>query len=61
MLRNRKYLQKGETDEVHHIKLQFFSNVTSDDEKFLQDAIDCVNRHLDDPEFDLSLIHISNP
>lgn len=24
MLRNRKYLQKGETDKVHHIKLQFF-------------------------------------
>ena len=54
MLRNRKYLQKGETDKVHHIKLQFFSNITSDDEKFLQDAIDCVNRHLDDPEFDVT-------
>lgn len=54
MLRNRKHLQKGETDKVHHIKLQFFSNITSDDEKFLQDAIDCVNRHLDDPEFDVT-------
>lgn len=54
MLRNRKHLQKGETDKVHHMKLQFFSNITSDDEKFLQDAIACVNRHLDDPDFDVT-------
>lgn len=53
MLRNRKYLQKGETDKVHHIKFQFFTNIASDDEKFLQDAIACVNRHLSDTDFDV--------
>ena len=53
MLRNRKYLQEGETDKVHHLKLQFFTNIPSDDEKFLQDAIACVNRHLDDSSFDV--------
>ena len=53
LLRNRKYLQKGETDKVHHIKFQFFTNIASDDEKFLQDAIACVNRHLSDTDFDV--------
>ena len=53
LLRNRKYLQEGETDKVHHLKLQFFSNIPSDDEKFLQNAIACVNRHLDDSGFDV--------
>lgn len=54
LLRNRKYLQEGETNKVHHLKLQLFTNIPSDDEKFLQDAIACVNRHLDDPEFDVT-------
>lgn len=29
-------------------------NYTNMDEKFLQDAIDCVNRHLNNPDFDIS-------
>ena len=49
VLRNRRFLQEGETDKVHHLKLQFFTNIPSDEEKFLQDAVACVNRHLDDP------------
>ena len=53
LLRNRKFLQEGETDKVHHLKLQFFTNIPSDEEKFLQDAVACVNRHLDDPGFDV--------
>lgn len=53
LLRNRKHLQEGEMDKVHHFKLQFFSNIPSDDEKFLQDAIACVNRHLEDADFDV--------
>lgn len=53
MSRNRKYLQEGATEKVNHLKLQLFTNITSDDEKFLQDAIACVNRHLSDPEFDV--------
>ena len=38
---------------MHHIKFQFFTNIASDDEKFLQDAIACVNRHLSDTDFDV--------
>ena len=38
---------------MHHLKLQFFTNIPSDEEKFLQDAVACVNRHLDDPDFDV--------
>ena len=53
LLRNRRFLQEGETDKVHHLKLQFFTNIPSDEEKFLQDAVACVNRHLDDPDFDV--------
>lgn len=53
MWRNRKHLQAGETDKVNHLRLQLYAAITSDDEKFLQDAIACVNRHLDDPTFDV--------
>ena len=53
LLRNRKHLQQGETDKVHHLKLQFLSSIPSDDEKFLQDAIACVHRHLGDADFDI--------
>ena len=33
--------------------MHFFTNIPSDEEKFLQDAVACVNRHLDDPDFDV--------
>ena len=54
MQHNLKSLQEGETDKMHHLKLQFVSSIPSEDEKFLQDAIACVKRHLDDPDFDVS-------
>lgn len=54
LLRNRRHLQEGETDQVHYLKLQLLTPVTSDDEKFLQEAIACVNRHLNDPNFDVT-------
>ena len=48
LLRNRRFLQEGETDKVHHLKLQFLTNIPRM-KKVLQDAVACVNRHLDDP------------
>lgn len=53
LLRNRQHLQEGETNQVQQLKLQFVATVPSDDEKFLQDAIACVNRHLGDADFDV--------
>ena len=54
MLHNRKSVQEGETDKVHHLKLQFVSPITTEDKKFLQEAIACVHRHLDDSSFDVA-------
>lgn len=53
MLRNKRHLQEGETNKIHHLKLQIFSNIPSDDENFLDNAVACVNRHLGDADFNV--------
>lgn len=52
--RNQKLLVEGNTDKMHYLKLQLFADICSDDEHFLQEAVACVNRHLDDSGFDVT-------
>lgn len=54
MLRNKRHVQDGETDKVHHLKLQIFSHIPSEDERFLDNAVACVNRHIDDADFSVT-------
>lgn len=54
MLRNKRHVQEGETDKVHHLKLQIFSNIPTDEERFLDDAVACVNRHIADADFNVT-------
>ena len=54
MLRNRSICKKEKQTKYTISNHNSFSNITSDDEKFLQDAIDCVKLTSDDPEFDVT-------
>lgn len=54
MQRNKTLVQEGKTDEVHQMKLQIFTNITNEDEQFLEKAVACVNKHLDDADFSVT-------
>lgn len=54
MLRNKRLVQEGETSKVHHLKLQIFSNLPTEEEQFLDNAVACVNNHLSDADFDVA-------